>query len=137
MTESNEEWLDPIGFKTDPNDPESTEILYSPIETTERIEEFADEYNFKSRSSAMRHLIGMGLRAAFMNDPRTSVSADTQDKDETSESVKLKDFVPSGRENAVDVRNELVEKIDKELLEAVQRDPDIEMDGWEVYCNEG
>jgi hypothetical protein len=137
VTEDNGEWLDAISLKLDPHDPESTEMVYTPKETTERIEKFVDEYNFNSRSSAMRHLLGIGLRAAVMNDPRTSVSADAQDEDEISESVKLKDFVPSGRENAVDVRSELMGKIDKELLEAVQRDPDIEMDGWEVYCNEG
>jgi hypothetical protein len=132
MTEEANERLRRLGFEVDGY----TLSLDAPEITVERVDKFADEYNFSTRSAALRHLISTGLQAAVMDDPRTPSPTDTESEDETSESVKLKDFVPVGRANAVDVRDDLIEEIDESLLEAVQKDPDIEMDGWEVYRDE-
>jgi hypothetical protein len=104
--------------------------------TIDRIDEFSERYDFGTRSAAVRELIRMGLNSVLMNDPRTHPSTDGE-QNEGSDSVKLKQFVPVGKENAIEVRPELVERIENGLLEAVQDDPDIEMDGWEVYRNEG
>jgi len=137
MTESDVEWLDHIGFRVDKFDADSTQALDLPKVTVEELDEVVEEYNFSHRSEAMRHLLRMGLHAVVTNDPRTSTPTNSKPENEGPDSVELKDFVPAGKENAVDVRDELLEVIDERLLEAVQEDPDIEMEGWEVYRNEG
>ena len=95
----------------------------------EEFVEFADTY-FHSKSAAARHLIALGMRSFVQNDPRNM--PETPDQQDSS-AVTIRELIPEGEENAVDIRDELLEKIDDQLLEIVNSDPEITLDGWEVY----
>jgi hypothetical protein len=100
----------------------------------EEIEQRKEDLNFSSRSEALRYFIQIGMNSIVENDPRNRGSVDSN-----VIAPKVRDFVPEGEENAIPIINgddeteTLVEKIENEILDIVDEDPEIIRDGWEVY----
>jgi len=58
---------------------------------------------------------------------------DHTQKSEGPEAITIREMVPEGEDNAVDVRNELPQMIESDLLDIVDQDPEINRSSWEVY----
>ena len=115
-------------FRMNPDDPDSTVSF----RTTRRdeMDEVYEEYGFPSRSAFLRCMVELGIQNLtkdYLQD-----ESDTQDSGGI-EAKTIREMVPEGEENAVDVRNELPEMIENELLDIVDQDPEIKRSGWEVY----
>lgn len=93
----------------------------------EELDQIAEELGTGSRSEALRWLIQIGRRSVVQNDPRNKQG--TTD----GETTTIRDLVPEGEDNAVDLRDELLDIIDEQLLEIIEDDPEIKRDGWEIY----
>ncbi len=91
----------------------------------EELKEAAEELGLP-RSAAIRHWIEIGRRSTIVNDPRT-------DPDRASESNPIKELIPKGEENSVDLRDELPKLIEDALIDIVDEDDEIKRDGFEVY----
>lgn len=98
----------------------------------EEIDEAVEELGLGSRARAMRMWIEIGRRSMIENDPRRNQDTNTDNK-----SAKISDFIPEGSENAIDMRDELIDRIEENLLEVIESDPEITRDGWKVFKNEG
>lgn len=96
----------------------------------ELFQEKIEEFNFSSDSAAARYFMNIGMRAASETHPKNGEynSADSDDI------YSIRDFVPEGRENAADMKeDELIERIESELLDAIDADPQINRDNFEVW----
>lgn len=91
----------------------------------EELQEAADELGL-TMSGAIRHWIEIGRRSAIANDPRNKSTGSVKES-------PIKRLIPEGRDNAVDIRDELPEKIEDALLDIVDDDDEINRDGFEVY----
>jgi hypothetical protein len=91
----------------------------------EELKEAAEELGL-SRSAAIRHWIEIGRRSTIVNDPRN-------DPERKSESNPVKELIPEGKENSVDIRDELPQLIEDALIDIVDEDDEIQRDGFEVY----
>jgi len=94
------------------------------------MDEIYEEYGFPSRSAFLRCMVELGIQNLtkdYLQDEH-----DTQEA-EGVEAKTIREMVPQGEENAVDVRNKLPEMIENELLDIVDQDPEIKRSGWEVY----
>lgn len=97
----------------------------------EELEKMTDEIGHpSSRSAVLRSLIELGRHSMAVNDPR-NVQQSSDDRAPT-----IREFVPVGKENAVDIKDELPQIIENNLLEVVEDDSKIIRDGWEVYKEE-
>lgn len=113
----------PVYFDTRNNKPlKFTATEHHKEELTKAAEELG-----LPRSAAIRHWIEIGRRSMIANDPRNTPTK------ESSEENPIKDLIPEGRENALDIRDELPKKIEDSLLDIVDNDEDIKRDGFEVY----
>jgi len=93
----------------------------------EELTQAAKDLGFSSRAQAIRHWVEIGRKATIETDPRQNeVNTDTDAK-------TIREMVPKGKENAVDMRDELIEIIEHEILEIVTDDDKIKKDGWKVY----
>jgi hypothetical protein len=88
--------------------------------------ELADSY-FKNEAQAARKLITLGMHAFVEHDPRT------QNQESTDNAVTIRDYIPEGEKNAVDVREQLIKEIEDDLLDIVSNDPEVTLDGWKAY----
>ena len=94
----------------------------------EKIDETAEELGINSRSEAIRLFIEVGRKQILQNNPKNTTSPVG-----TDEATTIREMIPEGKENAVDIRDELPEIIDDELIQIVEEDSEINRDGWEVY----
>ena len=115
-------------FRLNPNDPDS-QVSFR---TTRRDEltEIYEEYGFPSRSAFLRCMVQLGIE----NLTKDYVQKEEKTQNvENSEAKTIREMIPEGEENAVDVRNELPKMIENDLLDIVDQDPEINRSGWEVY----
>lgn len=115
-------------FRTNPDDPNS-QVSFRTTRRDE-LDEVYEEYGFPSRSAFLRCMVELGIQNLtkdYLQDKKG-----TQDTGE-SEAKTIREMVPEGEENAVDVRSKLPEMIENELLDIVDQDPEIKRTGWEVY----
>ena len=95
----------------------------------ERFEELKEEYGFGTDSAALRYFINIGMRATVETDPRNSRS-----KAESQNPVpKIRDYIPEGKENAVDLKDDLPDIIAENMLDIAEADDKIKRDGFEVW----
>lgn len=102
------------------------------LQTTLNTAEYRDfqrlvDNNFKNEAQAARKLITIGMHAFIEHDPRN------QHQESTDDAVAIRDYIPEGKENAIDVREELIEDIEDDLLTIVSDDSEVNLDGWKVY----
>jgi hypothetical protein len=90
-----------VGYDSDRGD---TYLASSELQI-EELEEAAEEFNFASRAEAARYFLNLGIRSFVANDPRNRVSS-AQD-----EAITIRELVPKGEDNAVSIRDELLEII--------------------------
>lgn len=95
----------------------------------ERFEKLKDEYGFSTESAAARYFVNIGMRAIVETDPRNNRTT-AQDQDSVP---KVRDYVPEGEENAIDLRNELGEVIAENMYEIVEADNKMKRDGFKVW----
>lgn len=98
----------------------------------EELEEFTEEYDFSTRAACARYLVQMGMHAMKAKDPRNKSS----EQEGENPTPRITDYVPEGKENAIELRGDedsLVDRIEDDLLEVVQSDPEVVLDGWKVY----
>jgi DNA-binding MarR family transcriptional regulator len=91
----------------------------------EELTEAAEELGM-ARSAAIRHWIEIGRRSMIENDPRNK-------PEQKSESNPIRDLIPKGEDNAVDIRDELPQLIEDALIDIVDEDEEITRDGFDVY----
>jgi hypothetical protein len=98
----------------------------------EEIEELEEKYDFASRAALLRHLLQLGMNSMLQNDPRQ-----VNESRESEEAVTIRELVPEGKEDAISINRgdeeNLIDEIDEQILEIVQQDPEIHLDGWKVY----
>lgn len=93
----------------------------------EELTQAAKDLGFSSRAQAIRHWIEIGRKATIETDPRQNqTNPDTDAK-------TIRELVPKGEENAVDMRDELIEIIEEQILDVVTNDDKIKKSGWKVY----
>lgn len=102
------------------------------LQTTLNTAEYRDfqrlaDDHFKNKAQAARKLITIGMHAFVEHDPRN------QHQDSPDNVVTIRDYIPEGKENAVDVREELIKEIENDLLNIVNNDPEVKLEGWKVY----
>lgn len=117
---------DQVKFLLDPSSQESR-VGYTTLEK-EELDELAEEYGFPSRSSFLRHMVQLGMNTLVQQDPTRKTAIQSEDS-----AVTIRELIPKGKENAVDVRDELPELIEEQLLDIVDRDTVVEREGWMVY----
>lgn len=115
-----------IKFNLDPSSPES-KIGFTTIEK-EELETLAEEYGFPSLSAFLRYMVHLGMNTVVEQDP-TKQLQDERDHD----AVTIRELIPENKENAIDVRDELPDKFEDNVLDIVDEDPQINRDGWLVY----
>jgi len=112
----------------DPNEPDS-EVSFRTTRRDE-LDELEEEYGFPSRSAFLRCMVQLGIE----NLTKEYVQEEEENQNVNSSDAKtIREMIPEGEENAVDVRNELPEMIENDLLDIVDQDPEINRSGWEVY----
>jgi hypothetical protein len=99
----------------------------------EEFHEKMDSYGFSTKARAARYFINIGMRSIVENDPRIESSRSSQAERDNYSPKTIRDFIPEGEENAVDIRDELLEKIEDEILNICREDPEINIDNWEVH----
>jgi len=114
-------------FRLNPDDPDS-QVTFRTTRRDE-LEEIYEEYGFPSRSAFLRCMVQLGIE----NLKREYVQEENPQDVERSESITIREMIPKGEENAVDVRDELPEMIENDLLDIVDQDPEINRSGWKVY----
>jgi hypothetical protein len=94
-------------------------------------DELKEQYNFNSDAEAARSFLFMGMRSVVDNDPRHSTPSQAGDG---FSPVTIRQLVPEGPENAVDMTDEFWTQILRdELVDIVGDDPEINRDGYEIY----
>ena len=117
-----------LAFRMDPNEPDS-EVSFRTTRRDE-LDELEEEYGFPSRSAFLRCMVQLGIE----NLTKEYVQEEEENQNVNSSDAKtIREMIPEGEENAVDVRNELPEMIENDLLDIVDQDPEINRSGWEVY----
>ena len=97
----------------------------------EMFDELKDQYNFSSDAEAGRFFLQLGMRSTVDNDPRHTAAPQT---DEDFSPVTIRELVPTGTDNAVDMTGEFWEEILRsEMPEIVTEDPEIKRDGYDIY----
>lgn len=120
-----------IAFRLDPSEPESQVKWRAATGTKEEIDKKAEKNGFPSRSAYLRTMFRLGENTLIEQDPtKKSSTAETQDDN----SVTIRELVPEGQENAVDMTDEFWEEILRdEMLNIVEQDPEIKRDGYDIY----
>lgn len=94
-------------------------------------DELKKQYGFTYDSEAARCFLKLGMMSAVDNDPRHSTTSQTG---EEFSSVTIRQLLPEGAENAVDMTDEFWEQILRdEMMDIVKDDPEIKRDGFEIY----
>jgi hypothetical protein len=97
----------------------------------DRFHQLKDHYNFSSNASAARYFLNIGMLSVEKNDPRNNNSEQADNQSDSAPTIR--EFVPEGRDNAVDLKDDLPEVIRENMLDIVESDPKINRDGFEVW----
>jgi hypothetical protein len=97
----------------------------------EVFDELKHQGNFASDAEAARVFLNLGMRSIVDNDPRHMAASQT---DEEFSPTTIREKVPEGPDNAVDMTGEFWEEILRgEMLKIVTEDPEIKRDGYDIY----
>ena len=96
----------------------------------ERFEELRNQYGFTNDSQAARYFITIGMKSIVQNDPRSK--SDRPDNNEVTGPM-IRDFIPEGEENAIDLYEEVPQEIRENMIDIIQEDPEIKRNKNEVY----
>lgn len=108
--------------------------MYTGDEWLELIDDFVEDTRFPSRAAAIRSLVILGMREYALGDPRRSDHEYVEDEDDESSPTTIRELIPEGKENSLSLKEDgLIDKINNQLLDIVDEDPEINRDGWEVY----
>lgn len=90
--------------------PEQGDIISAkvPEPDKEQFDELKEQYNFTTDSEAARCFLKLGMMSVVDNDPRHATQSETTEDDST---VTLRELVPEGADNAVDMTDEFWEQI--------------------------
>ncbi len=113
--------------------PEEEETLktHLPEPDKETFDELKSQYNFTSASAAARYFLKLGMMSTVDNDPRHMAASQT---DKEFSPATIREQVPEGADNAVDMTDEFWEEILRdEMLDIVSEDPEIKQDGFNIY----
>jgi hypothetical protein len=113
--------------------PEQEEIIKTGFPDPDKkvFDELKDQYNFASDAAAARFFLNLGMRSTVDNDPRHMAASQT---DEEFSPTTIREKVPEGADNAVDMTGEFWEEIlREEMLGIVTEDPEIKRDGYDIY----
>jgi hypothetical protein len=113
--------------------PEEEETLQTqlPEPDKETLDELKRQYNFASTSAAVRYFLNLGMMSTIDNDPRHIAASQT---DKEFSPATIREQVPEGADNAVDMTDEFWEEILRdEMLDIVSEDPEIKQDGFNIY----
>jgi len=123
-----------IRFVLRPNAEADRRDVRIDLKTTEphkkEIKERAEELGFNNLSEAVRYFITIGMHAFEETDPRNSSYDDVSEYNP----LTIRDVIPEGRENALNMREkEVMDAIDEMLAKEISADPEIQQEGWEVW----
>lgn len=97
-------------------------------------EEKMEQYGFAKKSRAARYFLNIGMKSIAQNDPRNTRSNNEPTKSGDSyRPVTIREFIPEGKENSLDIRDELLSEIEGDLLDICRNDPEITVDNFQVY----
>lgn len=136
MTDSsNESWStverDDISVRLDPERIKSKVQWTGAVGRRGELDDLAEEYGFPSRSAFLRCMIRMGMNSLVENDP---VEANQRSKTQDDTAVTIRDLIPEGEENAVDMTDEFWDEILRDqMLDIVEQDPNIERSGYKIH----
>ena len=91
-----------------------------------------EQYGFAKDAQAARTFLKLGMMSIVDNDPRHSMPSEADDKG--ADPVTIRELIPEGEENAVDITDEFwAELLRERMLDIVEDDPEIHRKGFEVY----
>lgn len=114
--------------------PKQNDRIYThlPEPDKEMFNKLKEQYGFAKDSQAGRTFLKLGMMSIVDNDPRHSMSSKADDKG--VDPVTIRELIPEGEENAVDITDEFwAEVLRKRMLDIVEDDPEIHRNGFEVY----
>lgn len=123
-----------VNFKIEPHSDADTKSqtmkIQMPKSGKKEIDKTAEELGFQNKSAAYRYFITLGMNAIVETDPRNqSVELDLEEY----RPMTIRDVLPKEKESAVDIRTELLDKIDERLFEELQNDPAVKTEGWSAW----
>lgn len=105
---------------------------YLPEPDKEMFNELKEQYGFAKDAQAARTFLKLGMMSIVDNDPRHSMSSEADDKG--VDPVTIRELIPEGEENAVDITDEFwADLLRERMLDIVEDDPEIHRNGYEVY----
>lgn len=116
-------------FRLDEHDPESG-INFRTARADE-IDKASDKHGFPSRSAFLRVMVQLGMN--YISENGLMEIQHNHEGTEEIDATTIRELVPEGEENAVDIRDELLTIIEQEMIDIVDSDPEINRNGWEVY----
>lgn len=120
---------DRINVRLDPKR-ESNVSWKGAVGRKEELDSLAEEYGFPTRSAFLRCMVRMGMNSLVENEP---VEANREYKTQRN-SVTIRELVPKGEENAVDMTGEFWDEILRDqMLDIVEQDPEIKRNGYEIH----
>lgn len=96
-----------------------------------QIDDRIEDLGFPSKAAGYRYFINLGMNAYAETDPRNVEAKET----DGYTPLTLRDVLPEDKENALDLRDEVLERIEDELLQEAQNDPKIQIEGWNAWLN--
>ena len=96
----------------------------------EIVNEFTEKSAYPNRSAAVRSLVILGM-TRYVNDPRSKESASSQSKD--FEPITIRELIPEGRENAINMTEDVPSVVKENIIDIVENDPEISRNGLEVW----
>lgn len=98
----------------------------------ELVDDFVEKSNFNNRSAAIRALVVMGMRSFIYDDPRNNGDS-TPEGDRQQNLTPVRDLIPEGKSNSIDLLNELPDKFENKVIDIIEEDPKIKREGLEVW----
>jgi len=95
----------------------------------EELNDAIEKAGFETNAAGYRYFLTLGMNAYFETDPRNVKHTN----DDYYTPMTIRDVLPNNKQEALDIREELLDKIEEELLAEVQNDPAIELDGWSAW----
>lgn len=98
----------------------------------EMFDELKEQYEFPSSAEAGRSFLKLGMMSMVDNDPRHSISSGTDSGE--SNPVTIRELIPEGEDNAVEIPDELWNTILRnKIIDIIEDDPEIKRDGLKIY----
>lgn len=114
--------------------PKQNDRIYTqlPEPDKEMFDKLKEQYGFAKNAPAARTFLKLGMMSIVDNDPRHSMSSEADDKG--VDPVTIRELIPEGEENAVDITDEFwTEVLRDRIVDIVEDDPEIHRNGFEVY----